>query len=50
MAEQGDAVAQNKLGNLYDSHEHGVRADDAKAFYWYLKAAEQGYARAQHYL
>jgi len=31
MAEQGDAVAQNKLGKLYDSHEHGVRADDAKA-------------------
>jgi hypothetical protein len=48
-AEQGDAVAQYKLGNIY---RDGVKVpkDDRKAVRWYRKAAEQGLAQAQHAL
>jgi TPR repeat protein len=45
-AEQGDAVAQDALGDLYDSGR-GVRRDYAQAALWYRKAAEQGDADAQ---
>jgi len=45
-AEQGDAKAQNKLGEDYDLGE-GVPQDYAQAAVWYRKAAEQGLAEAQ---
>lgn len=49
MAEQGDAAAQSKLGEIY-AKGHDVPQDHKKAVYWYKKAAEQGYADAQHNL
>ena len=45
-ASQGNAEAQNNLGELYDKGK-GVEQDSAKAFEWYLKAAEQGDAKGQ---
>ena len=45
-AEQGNAVAQNNLGLLYDNGQ-GVRQDYQEAAKWYRKAAEQGDASAQ---
>ena len=45
-AEQGDAGAQNNLGNMYRKGE-GVPEDDAEAVRWYRLAAEQGDAGAQ---
>lgn len=41
------AVAHFQLGTCYYKGE-GVEQDNAKAFEWYGKAAEQGDARAQH--
>tara|TARA_A100001037_G_scaffold26007_1_gene21159 strand:+ start:1446 stop:2042 length:597 start_codon:yes stop_codon:yes gene_type:complete len=46
LAEQGDVDAQSYLGAMYDDGER-VPEDDAKAVYWYRKAAEQGDAWAQ---
>jgi TPR repeat protein len=46
LAEQGKAIAQNKLGNMYTKGE-GVPQDYAEAVKWYRKAADQGYAAAQ---
>ncbi len=46
LAEQGDAKAQNNLGDMY-CYGHGVPQDYAEAVRWYLNAAEQGYAAAQ---
>ena len=40
-AEQGDALAQTKLGMMYDYGE-GVRQDQKEAVKWYRKATEQG--------
>jgi TPR repeat protein len=45
-AEQGDAAAQCRLGDIY-SIGYGVPYDVEKAVYWYRKAAEQGNADAQ---
>ena len=49
LAEQGDAKAQNSLGNGY---QHGFWGDiDLKqAKYWYQKAADQNYAKGIHNL
>ena len=49
LAEQGDAGAQNNLGNMYDSGE-GVAENDAEAVKWYRLAADQGEAAAQYNL
>ena len=46
LAEQGDADAQNSLGNAYSKGE-GVPEDHAEAAKWYSKAAQQGHAAAQ---
>jgi len=46
LAEQGDANAQNCLGQLYDYGE-GNRTNYKEAFKWYSKAAKQGNAAAQ---
>lgn len=45
-AEEGDAEAQNKLGELYRDAK-GALKDDAQAVAWFRKAAEQGYAAAE---
>lgn len=49
IAEQGDGLAQNNLGILYDEG-HGVAQDFARAAAWYRKAAEQGHDDAQNNL
>ena len=46
LAEQGHAIAQNNLGQMY-RYSLGVRQDDQKAMEWYTKAALQGHAGAQ---
>ncbi len=46
LAEQGDAYAQNNLGNMY-ADGRGVLQDDQTAVEWVTRAAEQGNARAQ---
>ena len=46
LAEQGDARAQARLGNMYVEGK-GVSRNDAEAVKWYRKAAEQGNARGQ---
>jgi TPR repeat protein len=45
-AEEGNAEAQNKLGELYHDPK-SVLKDDAQAVAWFRKAAEQGYAAAE---
>jgi TPR repeat protein len=46
LAEQGDAVAQSKLGVMYASGL-GMKLDKQEAFRWYGKSAEQGYPVGQ---
>ena len=46
-AESGNAEAQFCLGYLYETGT-GVKKNDSKAFEWYKKAANQGYADAQN--
>ncbi len=41
LAERGHADAQYHLGLMY-SEGHGTARDDAKAMYWFARAAEQG--------
>ena len=48
-AEKGDAEAQLRLGLDYYSGL-GVINDDAEAFKWISKAADQNYADAQYFL
>jgi TPR repeat protein len=45
-ADQGDAIAQFNLGQMYREGE-GVEKDAKEAFKWYQKAADQGLAIAQ---
>lgn len=49
LAEQGNSDAQFDLGSAYDVGTR-VPKDDAKAVYWYKKAAEQGLGAAQNNL
>ena len=49
LAEQGDAVAQNRLGVMY-SQGQGVAKDEAEAVRWYRKAAERGNADGENNL
>ena len=49
LAEQGDAGAQNNLGDTYRKGL-GVPQDYAEAARWYRRAAEQGYFVAQNSL
>ena len=46
-AEQGNAEAQFKLGEMYRFGNKGVSKDSAEAVKWYEKAAEQGNLFAQ---
>ena len=49
LAEEGNAVAQNNLGLMYQNG-WGVPQDYKEAVYWYRLAVEQGYAIAQYNL
>lgn len=46
MAQQGDANAQNKVGEIYEKGLGGA-PDYEMAALWYKRAAEQGFSRAQ---
>jgi uncharacterized protein len=48
-ADQGDAEAQDNLGNAYVKGD-GVPQDYAEALKWFRRAADQGSARAQFHL
>jgi localization factor PodJL len=48
-AEKGQAVAQYRLGTLYERGQ-GIPADAAKAAHWYEMAANQGNRKAMHNL
>ena len=48
-AEQGDDVAQFKLGEMY-KEEKGVPKDMTEATKWIRKAAEQGHEYAKEWL
>jgi localization factor PodJL len=48
-AEKGHAVAQYRLGTLYERGQ-GIPADAAKAAHWYEMAANQGNRKAMHNL
>jgi localization factor PodJL len=48
-ADKGQAVAQYRLGTLYE-HGQGVAADPAKAAHWYELSAAQGNRKAMHNL
>jgi len=48
-AEQGEAMAQNNLGVMYENGQ-GVKKDRAQALGWYRKAAAQGNDRARNNL
>ena len=50
MGAQGNAMAQNQLGQLYDNGRRGVPQDYAAALGWYEKAAAQGNGWAQNQL
>jgi uncharacterized protein len=49
LAERGDAVAQSRLGAIYQ-YGISVPQDDKTAVKWYRLAAEQGNAESQYYL
>jgi TPR repeat protein len=49
IAKQGNADAQNNLGAVYANNK-GTLKDAKQAVYWYQKAADQGYAKAQYNL
>jgi hypothetical protein len=46
MASEGDAKAQNYVGEIYEKGL-GLETDYQQAAYWYEKSAAQSYARAQ---
>ena len=48
-AEKGQAVAQYRLGTMYERGQ-GVMADPAKAAHWYELSANQGNRKAMHNL
>ncbi|WP_051940815.1 tetratricopeptide repeat protein [Stenoxybacter acetivorans] len=49
LAEQGDAIAQNNLGVMYDKGQ-GVAQDDQATAKWFRLAAEHGNVSAQYFL
>jgi TPR repeat protein len=49
-AENGDAKAQNELGEVFRLGKLGAATNQVEAVKWFRKAAEQGNASAQHRL
>jgi len=50
LANGGNMYAQNCLGNYYYSGDMGISQSEKKAVEWFTKAANQGFAPAQHRL
>ena len=50
VAHPGSAYAKHNLGYSYEFGESGYKQSYADAFYWYLRAANQGLERSQHNL
>ena len=46
-AEEGDAAAQNEVGDFYYNGRDGVEQSFEEAFKWWMKSAKQGFAEAQ---
>jgi hypothetical protein len=46
----GDESSQFDIGLSYHFGLHGIDTNNAEAVYWFIKAANQGYAPAQYYL
>lgn len=46
LAEEGDAIAQAKIGRMYDDGL-GLAEDLSRAAFWYEQAAKQGHAHSQ---
>ena len=46
-AEKGNALAQQRLGDMYKSGRYYVRQDNKKAYMWYTRSAENGNVNAQ---
>jgi TPR repeat protein len=49
-AEGGSVIHQFLLGLFYETGHASINQDYEKAATWYIRAAEQGHAEAQHYL
>ena len=49
LARQGDAMAQYRLGLMYDIGEN-VEKNNSESVKWFFRSAEQGVAEAQHRL
>ena len=49
-AAQGEAIAENNVGVMYQGGRGGLPQDDGQAVAWYRKAADQGFAPAQNNL
>jgi TPR repeat protein len=49
LAEDGNALAQFRLGYIYDTSK-AISQDDAEAAKWYRRAADQGVAGAEYNL
>jgi hypothetical protein len=47
-ADQGDAAAQEYIGNMYEHGNEAVKQDWPEAFFWYRLAAEQRYEGTAH--
>lgn len=47
-AEEGEAEAQNTLGEFYNFGSGGLAKNETQAAYWYLKAADQGNVDAEN--
>ncbi|MBT3396154.1 MAG: sel1 repeat family protein, partial [Alphaproteobacteria bacterium] len=45
LAEQGVAGAQSNIGDMF-SNGLGMERDDTQAFFWHIKAAEQGVVKS----
>lgn len=50
LAEFGDMISQNRLGEIYGAGGWGVSQDYALSAEWFREAADQGYAGAQYRL
>ena len=46
-AHQGDALAEDLLGDVYSSGFHGLPAMPGKAFFWHERSAQQGFASGE---
>ncbi len=50
QAEQGDALAQAKMGAMYQLGRNGIEKDEQLSATWMLKAANQGLVEAEVFM